>query len=137
MPMKKFIVSARGSVMSVGPHSTMNLSAPSVTPCGIESAYVTHDQTEAMTLGDRVAVMRSGLLQQIGSPQDLYDNPDNPVRRRIHRITGHELLPRNARYDSRTSLPDLGVGAASPGEISMNRHNVRFFVRDDVNGTPR
>src|SRR5712691_373385 len=97
MPMKKFIVSARGSVMSVGPHSTMNLSAPSVTPCGIESAYVTHDQTEAMTLGDRVAVMRSGLLQQIGSPQDLYDNPDNPVRRRIHRITGHELLPRNAR----------------------------------------
>jgi len=44
---------------------------------GTTTVYVTHDQTEAMTLGDRVAVMRSGLLQQIGSPQDLYDNPDN------------------------------------------------------------
>jgi multiple sugar transport system ATP-binding protein len=39
--------------------------------------YVTHDQVEAMTMGDRVAVMRSGKLQQIGSPQDLYDRPAN------------------------------------------------------------
>jgi multiple sugar transport system ATP-binding protein len=39
--------------------------------------YVTHDQTEAMTLGDRVAVMRAGVLQQVGSPADLYDNPKN------------------------------------------------------------
>jgi multiple sugar transport system ATP-binding protein len=39
--------------------------------------YVTHDQTEAMTLGDRVAVMRSGLLQQVASPQELYDRPAN------------------------------------------------------------
>jgi len=44
---------------------------------GTTTVYVTHDQTEAMTLGDRVAVMRSGLLQQLGSPQELYDNPDN------------------------------------------------------------
>src|SRR6195952_508974 len=39
--------------------------------------YVTHDQTEAMTLGDRVVVMRAGLIQQVGSPQHLYDNPAN------------------------------------------------------------
>jgi multiple sugar transport system ATP-binding protein len=39
--------------------------------------YVTHDQTEAMTLGDRVAVMRAGELQQVGTPADLYDNPKN------------------------------------------------------------
>jgi multiple sugar transport system ATP-binding protein len=39
--------------------------------------YVTHDQTEAMTLGDRVAVMRDGLLQQVGSPEDLYERPVN------------------------------------------------------------
>ena len=39
--------------------------------------YVTHDQTEALTLGDRIAVMRSGLLQQVGSPADLYGHPDN------------------------------------------------------------
>ncbi|MGH3760416.1 ABC transporter ATP-binding protein [Actinophytocola sp.] len=41
------------------------------------TVYVTHDQTEAMTLGDRVVVLRSGLVQQIGSPQFLYDNPAN------------------------------------------------------------
>jgi multiple sugar transport system ATP-binding protein len=41
------------------------------------TVYVTHDQTEAMTLGDRVAVMRNGLLQQVGHPQDLYRNPTN------------------------------------------------------------
>jgi multiple sugar transport system ATP-binding protein len=41
------------------------------------TVYVTHDQVEAMTMGDRVAVMRGGELQQITSPQDLYDNPAN------------------------------------------------------------
>jgi multiple sugar transport system ATP-binding protein len=41
------------------------------------TVYVTHDQTEAMTLGDRVVVMRGGLVQQVGAPQDLYDEPAN------------------------------------------------------------
>jgi multiple sugar transport system ATP-binding protein len=39
--------------------------------------YVTHDQTEAMTLGDRVAVMRLGVLQQVASPEELYLRPAN------------------------------------------------------------
>jgi multiple sugar transport system ATP-binding protein len=39
--------------------------------------YVTHDQTEAMTLGDRIAVMRAGILQQVGPPSELYGNPNN------------------------------------------------------------
>ena len=39
--------------------------------------YVTHDQTEAMTMGDKVAVMRRGLLQQVAEPQELYDSPAN------------------------------------------------------------
>jgi len=41
------------------------------------TVYVTHDQTEAMTLGDRVAVMRAGVLQQVATPAELYDNPVN------------------------------------------------------------
>jgi multiple sugar transport system ATP-binding protein len=44
---------------------------------GTTTVYVTHDQTEAMTLGDRVVVLRGGLVQQIGSPQFLYENPAN------------------------------------------------------------
>jgi multiple sugar transport system ATP-binding protein len=44
---------------------------------GTTTVYVTHDQTEAMTLGDRVAVMRSGVLQQVGPPQELYRRPIN------------------------------------------------------------
>jgi multiple sugar transport system ATP-binding protein len=44
---------------------------------GTTMIYVTHDQTEAMTLGDRVAVMRSGVLQQVGSPMELYNHPRN------------------------------------------------------------
>jgi multiple sugar transport system ATP-binding protein len=44
---------------------------------GVTTVYVTHDQTEAMTLGDRVAVMKRGVLQQVGPPQELYDRPAN------------------------------------------------------------
>jgi multiple sugar transport system ATP-binding protein len=44
---------------------------------GVTTLYVTHDQVEAMTMGDRVAVMRKGELQQVASPQELYDRPVN------------------------------------------------------------
>jgi multiple sugar transport system ATP-binding protein len=44
---------------------------------GVTTIYVTHDQTEAMTLGHRVAVMKRGVLQQVAAPQDLYDQPAN------------------------------------------------------------
>jgi multiple sugar transport system ATP-binding protein len=44
---------------------------------GTTTIYVTHDQTEAMTLGDQIAVMRAGILQQVGKPSDLYAHPVN------------------------------------------------------------
>src|SRR2546423_3750762 len=44
---------------------------------GVTTIYVTHDQVEAMTLGDRVAIMRDGVLQQVAKPQELYDRPRN------------------------------------------------------------
>jgi multiple sugar transport system ATP-binding protein len=44
---------------------------------GVTTVYVTHDQVEAMTMGDRVAVMRRGELQQVEAPEDLYDHPVN------------------------------------------------------------
>jgi ABC-type Fe3+/spermidine/putrescine transport system ATPase subunit len=45
---------------------------------GITTIYVTHDQEEALTLSDRIAVINLGKLQQIGTPLDLYEKPDNP-----------------------------------------------------------
>src|SRR5919202_4146741 len=44
---------------------------------GVTTVYVTHDQVEAMTMGDRVAVLKDGLLMQVGKPRELYDQPKN------------------------------------------------------------
>jgi multiple sugar transport system ATP-binding protein len=44
---------------------------------GVTTVYVTHDQVEAMTMGDRVAVMKDGVLQQVASPRELYERPAN------------------------------------------------------------
>jgi multiple sugar transport system ATP-binding protein len=44
---------------------------------GVTTVYVTHDQTEALTMGDRIAVLKDGILQQVGTPRDLYEQPKN------------------------------------------------------------
>jgi ABC-type sugar transport system ATPase subunit len=44
---------------------------------GVTTVYVTHDQIEAMTMGDRVAVLKDGVLQQVDTPRNMYDNPNN------------------------------------------------------------
>ncbi len=44
---------------------------------GVTTVYVTHDQTEALTMGDRIAVLKDGVLQQVGTPRDLYETPNN------------------------------------------------------------
>ncbi|WP_394552836.1 ABC transporter ATP-binding protein [Agromyces sp. MMS24-JH15] len=44
---------------------------------GVTTVYVTHDQTEALTMGDRIAVLKDGVLQQVGTPRDLYEQPKN------------------------------------------------------------
>ena len=44
---------------------------------GVTTVYVTHDQTEALTMGERIAVLKDGVLQQVGSPRDLYEKPQN------------------------------------------------------------
>ena len=83
---------------------------------GVTTMYVTHDQLEAMTMATRIAVLRDGLLQQCGAPQELYDRPDNlfvatfigsptmnVLRGRIERdgdtlrcVVGEQRLPVNA-----------------------------------------
>ena len=57
---------------------------------GVTTIYVTHDQIEAMTLGQRVAVLRDGVLQQVDTPADPVPASREPVRRGVHRLSVHE-----------------------------------------------
>jgi ABC-type sugar transport system ATPase subunit len=59
------------------------------------TVYVTHDQIEAMTMADRIVVMHDGIIEQIGTPLELFDRPGNPVRRAVHRLARHERLQGN------------------------------------------
>ena len=78
--------------------------APRCSSCtagiGTTTVYVTHDQVEAMTLGQRVAVMRDGKIQQVDAPQPALRRPREPVRRRLHRLAGDE--PRRRRRSTTT-----------------------------------
>ncbi len=62
--------------------------------------YVTHDQTEAMTLGDRIVIMRDGFIQQIGTPQNVYDHPANLF------VAGFIGMPQMNFFDAKLSLED-------------------------------
>jgi multiple sugar transport system ATP-binding protein len=109
---------------------------------GVATFYVTHDQTEAMTMGDRVAVLHKGELQQCGTPKVLYEHPDNlfvaafigsPAMNLFEAILGSQSLtlpekvaqarPRLAAYRDRKiivgirpeNLADAALVPASPG----------------------
>ena len=66
--------------------------------------YVTHDQVEAMTMGDRIAVMSLGVLQQLDTPQNLYDKPTNKFVAGLYRIAVDELRRHHDRAAGRQAL---------------------------------
>ena len=68
---------------------------------GVTTIYVTHDQTEALTMGDRVAVLKDGVLQQVDTPKDALPPAGQRVRRRLHRLAGDEPVrgPAAGRQD--------------------------------------
>jgi ABC-type sugar transport system ATPase subunit len=74
---------------------------------GVTIVYVTHDQEEALTLGDRVAIMRDGVIEQVGPPQDAYARPANTFVARFIGAPAMNLLPADL----------LGV-AAPPGAVA-------------------
>jgi multiple sugar transport system ATP-binding protein len=102
--------------------------------------YVTHDQVEAMTMGDRVCVLRGGMLQQEGPPQELYDAPGNLfvasfigspsmnlVRARVDRANaGYELL----LGEQRLAVPEA-LAARKPGLASYVGREVALGVRPE------
>ncbi len=81
------------------------------------TVYVTHDQTEAMTLGDRVAVMRAGELQQVGSPAELYNNPKNLFVAGFIGSPAMNFMPAELS-GGRVKLP---IGEVDVGEVAVDR----------------
>ncbi len=95
---------------------------------GTTTIYVTHDQVEAMTMGDRIAVMRKGELQQVGSPQDLYDTPVNLfVGGFIGSPAMNMFEARLAREDGRLAV-EIGDQRLSLGEETLsNRPGLQAY----------
>jgi multiple sugar transport system ATP-binding protein len=79
---------------------------------GVTTIYVTHDQVEAMTMGDRVAVLKDGYLQQVDAPQNLYDNPTNVF---VGAFIGS---PSMNLFDGRLTIAD-GGGALELGSQTV------------------
>ena len=98
---------------------------------GVSTIYVTHDQVEAMTMGDRVTVMRDGTLQQVATPQTLYDQPDNVF------VAAFIGSPAQNLYDG-----SIGEGARSvklgsqeidlPDAVVVKRPALRAYAGKDV-----
>ena len=99
---------------------------------GITTVYVTHDQVEAMTMGDRVAVLKDGLLQQVDTPRNLYDNPANAFVAGFIGSPAMNLL--NAPIvNGKAMLGNLGIDvpAAAGNEITVGVRPEGFTPASD------
>jgi multiple sugar transport system ATP-binding protein len=81
---------------------------------GQTMVYVTHDQLEAMTMADRIAVMDHGVLQQVGTPLEVYNAPANTFVARFIGAPGMNLLPGRLAETDRGLAVDLGALGVSP-----------------------
>jgi multiple sugar transport system ATP-binding protein len=95
---------------------------------GTPTLYVTHDQVEAMTMGDRVAVLRGGDLQQLGSPEELYENPVNVFVATFIGSPAMNLLP--GRLHSEAGEPRVSFGGSHlPLTPELRRRSPRLTDR--------
>ena len=89
---------------------------------GTTTIYVTHDQVEAMTMGDRIAVMRKGVLQQIGTPGGAVHPSRERLRRDLHRLPRDEHRPRSRGWDPRRrTSPASGRSTSGSEPATMRR----------------
>src|SRR5438067_9797829 len=89
---------------------------------GVTSIYVTHDQVEAMTMGDRVAVMRKGQLQQVAPPQELYDRPVNLFVGGFIGSPAMNMLESTLDQQNGTMVAQLGSQTVGLGEETVAAH---------------
>src|SRR5437660_910160 len=102
----------------------------------VTTLYVTHDQVEAMTMGDRIAVMNSGRLQQVDAPETLYDNPANVFVAGFIGSPRMNFVPgRLATSDGETSVTFLGIttplGAGSLLTADAETEDVTVAIRPE------
>ena len=90
--------------------------------------YVTHDQTEAMTLGDRIVIMKDGFIQQIGTPQEVFNHPYNLFvatfigTPQMNLFENAELVKENGKYA--VKLDNLTVELSEPKQAALAKNNV-------------
>jgi multiple sugar transport system ATP-binding protein len=103
---------------------------------GTTTVYVTHDQTEAMTMGDRVAVLRGGVLQQVDAPQSLYDRPANLFVAGFIGSPAMNLVEATLARDGDTLVVRFGPHrlALDPGLVAERPALQGFVDRDLVLG---
>jgi multiple sugar transport system ATP-binding protein len=94
----------------------------------VTTIYVTHDQVEAMTLGDRVAVLRDGRLQQVGSPQDLYDHPVNVFVGGFMGSPSMNLVEADLVRDNGAAIVFGGHRIAVPDEVFTRRAGLDKYL---------
>jgi iron(III) transport system ATP-binding protein len=113
---------------------------------GITTIFVTHDQEEALSISDRVAVLDGGVIQQIGTPMELYDNPVNRFIANfvgtINLVPGHiEAAAGGAIFDSvlgKITLPPSSAGAAAgAAEIALRPHTLTLAAPGHGTDTAR
>jgi multiple sugar transport system ATP-binding protein len=106
----------------------------------VTTIYVTHDQVEAMTLGDRVAIMRDGVLQQVAKPQELYDRPRNLfvaefIGSPAMNLVGVDLVRSDGRFAAKFGDDTLEVGervlARRPGLAAFEGKRLILGVRPE------
>jgi multiple sugar transport system ATP-binding protein len=89
---------------------------------GTTTVFVTHDQVEAMTMGDRVAVMRAGRLEQVDAPQALYDRPANAFVAGFIGSPSMNLLHAELERDDGGIVAAIGEGAIAIGDRALDAH---------------
>jgi multiple sugar transport system ATP-binding protein len=96
---------------------------------GVTTFYVTHDQVEAMTMADRVAVINRGILQQVDSPQHLYDSPDNLFVAAFIGSPSMNLMEATIDESNGSALLNIGSQAvALPGSLFEKKPGLREYV---------
>jgi len=99
---------------------------------GVTTVYVTHDQVEAMTMGDRVAVLKDGLLQQVDTPSRMYDNPANVFVAGFIGSPAMNLLEVGVQGDTmKFGNADLPLPRETAGEAHKSGHAVTVGVRPE------